>query len=355
MFELFPRKGEKSGDLDGFYAFVVPSKLKQRFTTQRGLKIATMEMPSTAKSRPFTAVGKEQADILGIGNEGIIQDALNNSWEKLKEPLKMGSNIPVVSMPTAIPLDYLRFFSPDHRKWQLYLGGQPANAGISGEVYVLAGETDFNNFESFIEYFKPRPLFRSDMITTTADKAFVGTDPRDFTPARALVIEGKQAFDPMEKVPVPPSLETDEEEQFRKDLFNRVNKAMSNPKEAKTLIAELEKTSDTLREFIKAKDFSLEKLKAQAGKPGGLMSAHATLHELFQRISMKLLKSPIRKPGRIINGHLVHGDLLVHYSADMRRVIVWGSKTATVSVQDKQIKELVGKDLVKSVETTYLK
>ena len=74
--------------------------------------------------------------------------------------------------------------------------------------------------------------------------------------------------------------------------------------------------------------------------------------EVFTRFANKILRARVTKPGRFIRGKLVIGNMVVHYNKNYTQAIIWGSDTARVTVQKKDVIEIL--DSVKAIDATYL-
>ena len=319
VFQLYPTGETGSGDLKDMYAFLVPKAEASKFE-KVGLPVDMFTAAQPSHPDPFRNMEYTKLK----ENPETMRRVLTDRWKEIIEAFggEKQSMVPAMQMQSDIPLNYLRFLGEAHRKYELYIGGRPA--GSKGLVYVKASQEEFDDFQKFLNWFKPRAKFDHNLWMTTLDPEFLDYSPNEYTPQSALIIEAKAKFipnDPKHLVEIPKTLRTDEEEK-----------------------AYAAKPGD------KKPEEKQEPGKDPGDQGDGL--PRISQHELFIRIAQQLMHSLVRKPGRLINGLLVHGDLIVHYNADMTKAIIFGGRSkATVNAQELK-KEMAS--FVKAVDTKYL-
>lgn len=230
-------------------------------------------------SSPFTSskLPPELEKALGGSNLRRLQEAMLTSFKDLKqsEASEAGA-VAALQMQSTIPLDYLRWLSKDNRPHEAYIGGEPADAGRQGNMYVLCSETEANLLITTAKDFKPPNSFFEDLYyVANIDSGFKKEEPRKLgKPHNCLLLTFEEKFD-------------------------------------------------------------VNNLKG--------------LHEVASKIAGKELK-----PYNYVDGNLVKGDLVAHFSKDFMRCVLWLG-TNPIAVKPEQEKQLKEEFHVGDIDTTFAK
>jgi hypothetical protein len=325
--------------LEHVYAMIVPAAFANQLVSdfsQSSLKIDSIEFHADLipQARPFDGMTFPSIKRDGI-NEQILRQTLSGRWQADVKPelqsvsmMTDKSAVPAVQMQSTIPLDYLRFLSTTKEARKLYIGGRPPEAGNPGLVYALCAQNEYSEFVRVLETLGFKELFYYNMYYVPAvDSLFLEYDPIEYRPASALILEAKTKFNP-DISKAAPRFTVPEELMTSKERAQAHNKPVEEGADD-----ELEYDEDT-------------------GPQKDKKVVKDTQHGLLQRIAKILMRSPVKRPGRLINGRLVFGDLLVHYSKDLKKAVLWGAKSQKVSFAPQRITSIL--DFIKRADTSYL-
>lgn len=330
VFELYPGEVKKSSqELEDFYAFIVPMAERAKFSKTSFL-VDEFTMPGFDKKNPFEDMTYKN---INDTNTEAIRRALTTQWQKVVNEVGGDTaeltDVSCLQMKSAIPLNYTRFLDQKLRKYELYLGGVQG-AGVDDMVYVKADKKEVQNFIAFLKDFRPKTRFSFNLRGTVLEEEFTAIKPHTYLPASALVLTARGVFEPGDPKSKDRTLE---------------NGWATIPEQL--LGDDEKKVWDEVQKEIKAAKDEKSREEAEQKLP------KATQHDLLCRIATYVMHSPVKKPGRLINGQLVHGDLMVHYNIDMKKAIIWGPIGKKTSVDAQGLKKALS-EFVKDVDTTYL-
>jgi len=274
-------KASETDPLKVTFAYLVSFKVINQLVSSAAKLIVHKEDFSRkmGSSSPFTSskLPPELEKALGGSNLRRLQETMLTSFKDLKQSEATDAGaVAALQMQTTVPLDYLRWLSKDNRSHEAYIGGEPADAGRQGNMYVLCSETEANLFIKTAKDFKPpNPFFDDLYYVANIDSGFKREEPKKVgKPSNCLLLTFEEKFD----------------------------------------VKNLEK-----------------------------------LHEVASKIAGKDLK-----PYNYVDGTIVRGDLVAHFSKDFMRCVLWlGTNPITVKPeQEKQLKEQFH---VEDIDTTFAK
>jgi len=293
------------------FAYIVGQQLAQNLVNKAGenklAHAAVYFEKNMLQARPFDDVdfGLDLNKALGTGDRLRLVRQLQTNWEALKETSSGsdeeigGREIAAMQFSTGIPLNYTRFLAPKHQDWKLHIGDRPNGAGRTGLAYIISDKENANVFMKWMKSFNPPANFDDDIYPNpNIDQAFKRVEPMTFNPANCIILTHQSKFNPEEDIPLP-----------------------SDDKNAITAKFDFLKKD-------KPREDPVEKNEPKTIKMIDLLTA----------VAHTQLGNTTTRAGQVIKGRAVHGNVVVHFSQDMKKAILWGSKNA-ISVSAKDLQE----------------
>lgn len=316
------------------------------------------------KDQPFADV-KIMTGTFGKFNETSLKNELNSNWVVSEQSVVKK---PVLEINSLVPLDYMRFLSPQQREVELYLGGHPVDVGMLGIAYILleTEEEGEKGKEILIKLQLPEKIYEDMDVVSYLPKGFTGISPKKITPSNCLILHAKETFEIK-----PQAKDSDKEkrkEDIHKKLFNEIKKISGDKLDENAIDSLIERKVKEKGEAIKdefagvgladADEAAFDKKIDEIFKKYDEdiynyihNTEEVTQLDILHLIAKKYLNSDIKSAGSFVNTNKFIGTHVAHFSRDMTICMLWG----TIKPGKVNKEEILGQyPFIKEIDDTFL-